>query len=197
LLYCVENFYTLNCSAGELVSNPAGVTVTRLTTSVFPGDAGYTQIDNPNGGGTITSGVWYNAVSNAGQVDNFASLTFTATEDYVVGIYTNNTDYANISPSDLRIQQVSGSGSGDSGLIANNPNREGDWFFFNVDGQAGDVFDISGIATAPGGHPNSDGIGAITFDAAPRNVPEPSSWPLFATGLTLLACAHLSKRRVW
>ena len=143
----------------------------------------------------ITSGVWYDAVSHGGQTDNFAALTFTQTETYVVGIFTNNTDYANISPSDLRIVQVQGTDAfGDSGWIAANPNREGDWFFFAVQGQAGDVFDISGLATAPGGNPNSDGIGLISFDAV--GVPEPSTRVLFAAALALLASARRRPRRV-
>jgi hypothetical protein len=189
-IYGTAGFALLGSSIGTQIINPDGVLVTQLTGNTFNGNGGYTQIDNPLGTGTITSGVWYDNPVSAGAALDFAALTFSATESYVVGIYTDNTDFADISPSSLRISQVAGAGSGDSGYISNTPGQGGDWFLFNVSGNAGDVFDVSGIAT---GSPEtgSDGIGLITFDAgSDSTAPEPGT-----IALTLASMAFLVWRR--
>jgi len=160
-IYGTAGYDVFDSSARTLLHAPAGVTITRLAPNVFPGNSGYTLIDNPSGGATITSGVAYFNPVSTGQVLNYASVTFTTAANYVIGIYTDNADFPGISPSALRIYQTNG--SGDSGLISNTPGRAGDWYLFNVSANAGDVLNIQGIAVSnPSG---SSGIGIITFDS--------------------------------
>jgi hypothetical protein len=181
---------------GSVIVNPPGVTVTQLTNSTFNGNTGYTEIDNPTSSGTIRSGVWYNSGTVLDQVEDFAELSFGLTESYVVGIYTDNQDYADISPIDLRIEQVSGPGSGDSGYIANTPSRGGEWYFFDVSGVAGDDFLITGISGGSQETGGSSGIGLITFDAGtdPVAVPEPGTVALTVLGLGLLGWRNRRNR---
>jgi hypothetical protein len=190
-IYGNAGYAVLGSSIGQIISSPAGVTLNLQAPNEFDGNSGYTTIDDPLGPGLITSGVLYYSPAVGGQVDDYASLTFTESANYVIGIYTNNTDFASISPSSLRIDETVGGGA-DSGVIATNPNRNGDWFFFDVSGQAGDVFEISGIANPPNGDPPSDGIGVITFDGGV--VPEPNDWVLLLAGAGAI-CAALRWRR--
>ncbi len=124
---------------------------------------------------------------------NFVSLSFTTAENYVLGIYTDNADYSGISPSALRVYQISGTGTGDSGDIANTPSRSGDWFFFNISANAGDVIDIQGIAVSnPSG---ASGIGLITFDSGLDPVtPEPGTIFLMLSGAACLAVWHRRRK---
>jgi hypothetical protein len=176
--------------SSDLLSNPSYASVSRLSTSTFPGNAAYTTVDNPTGGVALRTGVWYSSGSVTDQQQDLALITMTAAGSFRVGILTDNADFADISPDNLRIYQVTG-GTADSGLIASylEPNRDTDWYFFDIIGaSAGDKFAIAGTNARLGsGAQDSNGIGGITFDS----VPEPSVTMYEAFGILVL----LSRRR--
>lgn len=187
--------YVLTGGAGSIV-NPSYATVLRLSTLTFPGNGGYTLIDNPLGPGSISTGVWYSTGSITLQEQNLAQITVTSAGSFRVGILTDNADFADISPFGLHILQTSG-GSGDSGLIGAylEPNRDSDWYFFDIVGaQIGDVFVISGTNTRLGSGPqDSNGIGALTFDRL-LAVPEPATYAA-GVGCCLLLGSWMRRRR--
>jgi hypothetical protein len=86
-----QSFQTLDPD-GNKIYGSAGVVISQLAPGDVPGNAGYTQIDSPGGSGTITSGVACFPSVFTGQVLDYASLQFTAAENYVLGICTDHTD---------------------------------------------------------------------------------------------------------
>ena len=186
-IYGTDGYALLDASGSNIIDNPAGVSVTRVAQNQFPGNSGYTTVDNP-AGGSIRTGVWYDSTAQ-GTLDQYAQLTFSATESYLVGVYTDNQDFADISPSPLYIAQTAG-GSATSGPVVNTVNRNGDWFFFDVSGVAGDTFVVEGNNVYQGsGAQASDGIGLISFDGPEpisSTTPEPASLLLIGSGLLAL-----------
>jgi len=146
-------------------SHPAYATVAINAPSSYPGNASYAYLDNPAATGpapvaNIVSGVHY--YGGAGEQD-FYTATLTQAVDFRLGIITDNTDFAAISPSSLRVRQTVGGGA-NSGLISAAADRDndGDYYFFDVTGgQVGDAFVVSGVQD--GGH-GSNGLAGITFD---------------------------------
>lgn len=182
--------YMLTGGAG-LVSNPSYATVTRLSSLTFPGNGAYTSIDNPAGGSPLRTGVWYTTGGVTNQEHDLAQITVNVASSFRVGVLTDNADFADISPNDLRIFQTSG-GVGDSGMIPAyvEPNMDTDWYFFDIiNAQPGDTFTISGTNARSGsGAQDSNGIGGLTFDS----VPEPSS--VLLSGITALGLLLRRKR---
>ncbi len=192
-VYGTAGYDVLYSQNGNLQSLPTGVSVTQLAPGLYPGNGGYTVIDNPaTPGSTIISGVGYFGGITPGAAYDFVSVSFSANAKYVMGIYSDNTDYAGISPSALRVYQVSG-GTADSGLITTAGTRNGDWYFFNISANAGDVFHIQGIAQSS--PPGSSGIGIVTFDSGQGKTfqtitfAQPASVDLLSGPVTLMATA--------
>lgn len=176
-------------SLGPLEADPAGLTITNLAPSIYADfNPGYTQFENPQGGGLIQSGVLYYPGVTPGTSLDYVQLTFTATENYILGIYIDNADYPGISPSVL---EVSGSG-GDSGPINDTLTTRGNLFLFDISGNSGDVLDISGIASSASNPPASSGIGAITFETT--SAPEPGTISLLLAGAVGLAWQRRRKQ---
>lgn len=185
--YGTAGYDVFDSSAGTLVQTPAGVSITVNAGNLFPGDEGYTTIDNPSGG-SMESGVAYYSPVTAGNTATYITLTFTAAENYVLGIYTDNADNADISPSSLRVYQANG--TGDSGTISNTPSRTGDWYFFNISANNGDILHVDGLISAGF---NSSGLGVITFDQATAT-PEPGTVSLLlAAGIAGLGLLRRKK----
>jgi hypothetical protein len=183
--------------SSDLLVNPAYATVTRVSSNTYPGNGGYTSVDNPQGPGTRVTGVWYTS-SAQNSVDDLVRITITAATSFRVGVLTDNADFADISPDLLRIRQTTG-GTADSGLINSylSPNRSTDWYFFDITGaKSGDTFVISGQNVYGGsGAQGSNGIGGITFDSS-TTTPEPGSIALLvAGGMTGAAFFHRKKVR--
>ena len=173
--------------SSTLLSNPSYATITRLSSTTFPGNSGYTNVDNPAGGAALRTGVWYSSGSVTDQQQDLAQITVTAAGSFRVGVLTDNADFADISPTNLRIYQTSG-GTADSGLIASylEPNRDTDWYFFDIiNASPGDTFAVAGTNARFGsGAQDSNGIGGLTFDS----VPEPSVSMYGAFGFFALLC---------
>jgi hypothetical protein len=147
----------------------------------------YTSLDNPNGVGVLETGVHYYGSAVTGTEQDFYTITLTQAADFRLGMITDHTDFAAISPSQLRVRQTVG-GSANSGLITTiDRDLDGDYYFFDITGgQAGDTFVVSGVvSTFPDGTPpgaRSNGLGGITFDT----IPEPSISILGGLGLVAL-----------
>ncbi len=193
-VYGSQGYALLGGGKGYLASLPAAVTITRLTSISYDGADGYLNIDDPIEAGTVRSGVWINFNTVADTYDDFLSLDFQDAANYTVGVFTNNTDFAAVSPATLRIAQTSGVGSADSGIVSNTPSTTGAWFFFNVAGVAGDKFTVSGAKAA--GFP-FNGIAAISLDApiaVVAGVPEPATWGLMIAGFGLVGAVARRRR---
>lgn len=152
----------------------------------------YISVDNPAGAGTVVTGTWY-ASSGNGTEDDLVRITLASSGTFRLGVLVDHHDFTDISPSSLRLRQTTG-GAANSGLQASNgdANRNGDWYFFDVTGVAGDVFVLSGVNWFNGSPAQtSNGIGALTFDSA---VPEPSTFALAALASGLLALGRRRKR---
>ena len=171
--------------SSDLLTNPVYASVSRLSSSTFPGNGGYTLADNPLGGAPWRTGVWYSSGSIDNEQQDLVSITISRAGSFRLGVLTDNADFADISPGSLRVYQVTG-GTADSGLINAfvEPNRDTDWYFFDItNAQVGDVFRVAGTNIRQGSGPqDSNGIGGLTFDS----VPEPASACLVGVGLAVM-----------
>ncbi len=173
---------------GQASSAPTYATVAQgAGTSVFGGNASYTNFDNaaftgPAPVANVVSGVVFNAPGGTNPTD-FVTFTLTQPQTFRLGVITDNADFAAISPTTLRVRQTVG-GSADSGYVsaAADRDRDGDYYFFDVSGQAGDIFAVSGNNDSGF---SSNGVYGVTFDS--QIVPESSTLVLLATGLFGLA----------
>jgi len=188
--------YQLLDEENDFSDLPTGVTVSQVPGNLqFPGNSGYTVIDKP-GGGTMTSGVWFtNCAANT--YCALATISFAVSADYMIGIYTDNTDHPDYSAADLDIVETAG-GSANSGEIVNpqvtDPNpQQGYWFFVDINASAGSTFAIEGM----GGNVDDIG-GAITFDGyeAPPSPTTPEPGTLLLLGSGLLAVGRFTRRRI-
>jgi len=180
----------------DLLVNPAYATVSRASGNTYPGNGSYTLVDNPQASGTRRTGVWYSS-SAQNSVDDLVRIDITAAKSFRLGILTDNADFSDISPDQLRVRQTVG-GAADSGLIGAylEPNRDTDWYFFDIlNAKVGDTFVISGRNVYGGsGAQGSNGIGGITFDTAVAT-PEPGSIALLITG-GIAGASFLRRKRV-
>ncbi len=196
-IYGTDGYYIQ--TGGTISSAPAYATVARLTTSTFPGNGGYSSIDNPTGSGSVRTGVWYSSTGN-GSEDNFASIVMSQAKSFRIGILVDNTDFPDISPDNLRVKQTVG-GSANTGLInsylqPSSPSNS-DWYFFDIlNAKVGDTFVISGTNKYGGSGPQaSNGIGGITFDSTSSSVPEPGAIALGVGAFSLGGLALVRRRR--
>ncbi|MFZ4596223.1 MAG: Ig-like domain-containing protein, partial [Verrucomicrobiaceae bacterium] len=165
-VYGTDGYSMWGLNGVQTEVNPSYANVTRnAALSFFPGNGGYFSIDdplNPSGSQQLT-GVIYDAPGGSNATTFFTS-TFTQARNVRMGILVDNTDFAAISPSTLRLRQIAG-GASDSGyLAAGNPvtrNRSLDYYFFDIQAQAGDVYEVSGNNDPGFG---SNGIGGVFFD---------------------------------
>ncbi|MCA9246764.1 MAG: NPCBM/NEW2 domain-containing protein, partial [Planctomycetales bacterium] len=90
-------------------------------------------------------------------------LEFTLSEDatFRLGVIIDHSDRAGITPSDLTLTQIAG-GTASATQVTAAPNLNIDYYFFDVQGSAGDAFRVSGFNNA--GHP-ANGIAGIFFDS--------------------------------
>lgn len=163
-IYGTDGYLVINSNPKSLFPPYATVTPLELTYT-NPGNNNFLQIDNPQSVGLIETGLWYQT-SSLGFEDDIARISFSEIVKTRVGILVGHADAADSTPDHLRIRQIVG-GSGDSGLITTPLNlaRTGDWYFFDVTANPGDVFVISGTnAALDTQSPTPNGIGAITFD---------------------------------
>ena len=159
----------------------------------YPGNNSYIQLDqrNTSGSGPIAnemSGVFYTQPGTNNPTD-FFTITLTTDADFRLGIITDNADYTAIAPLDFRLRQTSG-GLADTGynLASSDRDRDGDYYFFDISGAAGDAFILSGRND---GSFASNGIYGVTFDS----VPEPSAMLLFGSGIAGLAGIRIRRRK--
>jgi hypothetical protein len=170
-IYGTDGWQAGSWAAGA--SLPAYATVAVNAPNSFDaanlGGVTYLSLDNPVAAGVLETGVHYYGNAVTGNEQDFYTITLTGAADFRIGIITDHTDLAAISPSQLRVRQTAG-GSANSGLIATiDRDLDGDYYFFDITGgQAGDTFVVSGVvSTFPDGTPpgaQSNGLGGITFD---------------------------------
>lgn len=178
--------YGLNGVPTEVNPSYATVAVDPSVT-FFPGIGGYTYIDDPANptGPQVLTGVYYNGPGDH-LPTTFLHITFTQARTVRIGVLIDNADYIDISPETLRLRQTAG-GSYDTGHVpvgtAVTRNQSSDWYFFDVQAQAGDVYELSGNELPPYG---SNGIGGIVFDTLAGGLPPPvsSTWTWTETPTT-------------
>ncbi len=165
-VYGTDGYGLWGLSGPETIVNPAYATITRgATTFLYGGNGGYLNIDNPANpaGSQVGTGVVY---TNPGGTNptTFFTVTFSQARSVRMGILVDNADVAAISPATLRLRQTAG-GSLDTGYLpagtAASRNRSVDYYFFDIVGQPGDTFEVSGNNDP--GH-GSNGIGGVFFD---------------------------------
>ncbi len=161
----------------NIVATPSYANINILSGLIYyTGDSSstnYVDIDDPiqTGSGTvpnIESGILFKGGVNGGNTQ-FLDLDFTNAGNYRVGFLVDNADYTAISPVSLTLAQTAG-GSNSATTNLTDRDLDGDYYFFDVDAQVGDVYRLSGV-----GDPSfaSNGIGAITFDTVPVPTPVP------------------------
>lgn len=170
---------TSTSTNGNIVQTPSYANVEILSgLSYFTGNnssLNYVDIDDPTqtGSGTvpnIESGILFKGGVGSGTTE-FVNLNFTNTGNYRVGFLVDNTDFAAISPTSLTLNQTTGGSASVTTNLTDDRDLDGDYYFFDVDAEAGDVFQLSGVGDSGFG---SNGIGGVTFDtipAAPTPVP--------------------------
>ena len=147
-IYGTDGYVMWGLGMAENRQNPSYATITRVPThNIQIGFFTYTALDNPanpTGPKLFAGGLWNSPGANP---TTFFSLAFTEARHVRIGLLVDCADYAGLSPRSLRVRQTVG-GTFDTGFRqAGTPatrNRSGDWYFFDVEGEAGDVFEISG-----------------------------------------------------
>lgn len=194
--YGTDGYVFLASPSGTTVNLPGYVlNLQRMTQFEYYGgnlsSTLYVPIDNLSGTGTVYPGTWYSA---SGSIDVFARFVVRSNATFRLGVLVDMQDYADVSPLTLRVDQIFSANPADSGFVSAilEPNRDADWYFFDITADAGDTFHISGQNWNAGVPPSPflvNGIGAITFDS----IPEPSSFGFMAIGLG--AMLHQFRRK--
>ncbi len=147
-IYGTDGYVMWGLGMAENRKDPSYATITRVPThNIQIGFFTYTALDNPanpTGPKLFVGGLWNSPGANP---TTFFSLAFTEARHVRIGLLVDCADYAGLSPRSLRVRQTVG-GTFDTGFRqAGTPatrNRSGDWYFFDIEGEAGDVFEISG-----------------------------------------------------
>jgi hypothetical protein len=133
---------------------------------VYGGNGGYASIDNPN----TTPGLTPTLLLSG----------------------TLNLDIAGYNPSALQVVQSGGPGS--SALIdttgPQSNNRIPDWFYFDIQAQPGDSYNIV-VSSGPNG---CNCLGAVSLDSIAT--PEPMSLELMGIGAAVFSALALRRRRL-
>jgi hypothetical protein len=180
-IYGSDGYYLFGGTPANVASTPSYATVANLTNWTAVANPGFVQLDNPQGAGLISSGLWFVFTpGNLAIEDDFARITVTQAKSFRVGILTNNVNASAASPDQLRIRQTVG-GAVNSGAINSSVNTLGDWFFFDIsNAKVGDIFVVSGRNVTSR---TENGIGAITFDSIASVAPEPGTLMFLALGM--------------
>lgn len=197
-IYGTDGYLLLTSPGGVVQSVPGYISsIVRLAPfnwygGLTPG-ALYIDVDNPVAPGVIRTGSWYGA---SGSIDVFARITVQANATFRLGVLVDafDAETPDVSPLTLRVDQIFAAPPlADSGFVTANlePNRDGDWYFFDIQADAGDVLHISGQNwnQGVGGFWQANAIAGLSFDT----IPEPSTYALMGLGLLGMAAA---RRRV-
>ena len=121
-------------------------------------------------------------------------LTFGASVPSTVrlGLMVDNLDIAGYNPSALQVVQSGGPGSSavvdTTGPQSNN--RIPDWFYFDIQAQPGDSYNIV-VSSGPNG---CNCLGAVSFDSVAT--PEPMSLELMGIGAAVFSALAFRRRRL-
>ncbi len=148
---------------------PAYVGSTTILGSVFPGNGGYTQLDDPLAmpgtfqSGTITAAPGFGAAANLFQ---FTLNAQAAGRVIRVGLLVDNLDAEAFNPDSLQLVQTAPD-SVSSAVVATTSaafnNRVADWVFFDIAaGASGGTFAVRGVA----GSNNEATVAGVAFDSA-------------------------------
>lgn len=184
-IYGTSGYFLLTSPSGVISSLPSFVSgIFQIAPFAYYGGhligTPYVQVDNPVGPGSVHTGTWF---GQSGTVDVFARVTLQQNATFRMGVLVDIHDFADVTPRTLRVEQIFAANPGDSGFIASTlePNRDADWYFFDISASAGDVLQISGEnwILGQGGPVISSGIGGLSFDS----IPEPGTSMLMGAGL--------------
>lgn len=172
-------FRSTGSGVGSTANNNLVQTPSYATIDIVPGlsyftgnnsSFNYVDIDDPTQTGSgsvpnIESGAL--AKGDGSGTTEFLDLNFTIAGNYRVGFLVDNADFAAISPVSLTLAQTTGGSNSDTVNLTDR-NLDGDYYFFDVDAEVGDIYRLSGL-----GDParTANGIGAVTFDTLPTPVP--------------------------
>ncbi len=195
-IYGTDGYLLLTSPGGVVQSVPGYLnSIQQMAPFVYYGghlpNTPYSDVDNPLAPGVVRTGAWYGA---SGSIDIFARILVKTNASFRLGVLVDVFDWVDVTPLTLRVDQIFAAPPlGDSGFVSSTvaPNREGDWYFFDIQADAGDVLHISGQNWNQNfnGPWITSGIAGLSFDT----IPEPSTYALMGLGLLGMAAA---RRRV-
>jgi hypothetical protein len=164
--------------------------------SIYPGNGGYASIDDPNSTPGLTPTTLVSGTMNPFVSEPHADLilTFGGSVPTTVrlGLMVDNLDIAGYNPSALQVVQSGGPGSSavvDTTLAQSN-NRIPDWFYFDIQAQPGDSYNVL-VSSGPNG---CNCLGAVSFDSVAT--PEPMPFELMGIGAAVFSVLALRRRRL-
>lgn len=191
-IYGTDGFLLLTSPGGVVASLPSYINaIQQVAPQVYYGghlpNTPYTDVDNPVAPGVVRTGAWFGA---SGTVDVFARVFIRTNASFRLGVLVDVFDWVDVTPLTLRVDQIAPVVQGDSGFVASTlePNRDGDWYFFDIQADAGDILHISGQNWNQNfsGPWVTSAIAGMSFDS----VPEPSTYALMGLGILGMAAAR-------